>query len=299
MDEDRSRAPGAEPKTDAEEPAQQPGFLARILGLSNAEHADDETPVGAANATERTMFSNIVTMRDQRVEDIMIPRADIVAIEEGASLEEITEAFRNGAHSRLPVFRETLDDPVGFIHVKDVALALGFKGEGAAPFALNDFLRQTLVVPTSMLTGRLMQRMQQRRIHMALVVDEYGGVDGLITIEDLVEQIVGDIEDEHDEAEAASWRRVSPGVYLANARAELDAFEAEAGVDLLPDDLDEDVDTLGGLVFMLSNRIPERGEVITHPEGHEFEVVDADPRRIKRLRVTLGAAARAARKAAE
>ncbi|MEX2519657.1 MAG: transporter associated domain-containing protein, partial [Paracoccaceae bacterium] len=142
-------------------------------------------------------------------------------------------------------------------------------------------------------------RMQQRRIHMALVVDEYGGVDGLVTIEDLVEQIVGDIEDEHDEADEAAWRREAPGVYVCNARAELADFEAEAGVDLLPDDLDEEVDTLGGLVFMLSNRVPERGEVIAHPDGHEFEVIDADPRRIKRLRVRLFDAERAASRAAE
>ena len=128
------------------------------------------------------MFSRIVTMRGQRVEDIMIPRADIVAIEEGASLEEITEAFRSGAHSRLPVYRETLDDPVGFIHVKDVALALGFDGGEKDGFSVAHVLRQTLVVPTSMLTSRLMQRMQQRRIHMALVVDEYGGVDGLVIL---------------------------------------------------------------------------------------------------------------------
>ena len=134
---------------------------------------------------------------------------------------------------------------------------------------------------------------------MALVIDEYGGVDGIVTIEDLVEQIVGDIEDEHDEEEAAAWRAERPGVYVANARAELADFEADAGVDLLSDDLDEDVDTLGGLVFMLANRIPERGEVISHPDGHEIEVIDADPRRIKRLRLTLNGANPVVAKAAE
>ncbi|MEO0362234.1 MAG: hemolysin family protein [Pseudomonadota bacterium] len=294
---DQERAPGsaeAEVGRDGEppedEPGRQSGFFARVFGLGQDQEGQTSNAPGDhdATATERALLSNIKTMRDQRVDDIMIPRADIVAVPENASLEELTEAFRDGAHSRMPVYRDTLDDPVGFIHVKDVALARGF---GAAaddrPFEIGDFLRQILVVPPSMLTRRLMQRMQKNRIHMALVVDEYGGVDGVVTIEDLVEQIVGDIEDEHDEAETVPWRRESDDVYVANARASLDAFEAEAGVDLLPDDLDEDVDTLGGLVFKLAHRVPERGEVVFHPQGHEFEVVDADPRRIKRLRVSL------------
>lgn len=281
-----------------EDEGRQRGFLARLLGIGASEAAErketGETP------SERALLSNIRLMRGQRVEDIMIPRADIVAVEASATLAELTEAFREGAHSRLPVYRETLDDPVGFIHVKDVAMARGFAPEAGAapiaatPFLIEDFIRQMLVVPPSMLTARLMQRMQQRRIHMALVVDEYGGVDGLVTIEDLVEQIVGDIDDEHDEEDEAAWRREAPGIWVANARAELAAFEAEAEVDLLPDDLDEEVDTLGGLVFMLSNRVPERGEVIKHPDGHEFEVIDADPRRIKRLRIRLADADRAA-----
>lgn len=296
----RERADGAaesQPGTHegpGEEPGKQRGFLARLLNISAPEDTED-SPNAAVGATpdERALLSNIRTMRGQRVADIMIPRADIVAIDESATLSDMTEAFRQGAHSRLPVYRETLDDPVGFIHVKDVALARGFSN-AAAPFQVADFMREMLVVPASMQTGRLMQRMQQKRIHMALIVDEYGGVDGLVTIEDLVEQIVGDIEDEHDEAEAVAWRRESDGVYVTNARAELQEFEEEAGVDLLPDDLDEDVDTLGGLVFMLSNRVPERGEVIPHPDGHEFEVIDADPRKIKRLRVRLRHGARPA-----
>lgn len=285
----------AEPK---EEETRQRGFLARLLGIGNGE-SEPRADAGET-ASERALLTNIRTMRGQRVDDIMIPRADIVAIEAGATLEELTEAFREGSHSRLPVYRETLDDPIGFIHVKDVALARGFAPEAGAapaaatPFLIEDFIRPMLVVPPSMLTARLMQRMQQRRVHMALVIDEYGGVDGLVTIEDLVEQIVGDIDDEHDEEDEAFWRREAPGIWVANARAELAAFEAEAGVDLLADDLDEEVDTLGGLVFMLSNRVPERGEVIRHPDGHEFEVIEADPRRIKRLRIRLVDAQQAA-----
>lgn len=284
----------------------QRGFLARLLGFSSSGETDEESPPETVESvSELALMRNIRTMRGQRVDDIMIPRADIAAIEATASLEELTAAFREGAHSRLPVYRETLDDPIGFIHVKDVALARGFapeSGVDAAPlpdFRIEDYIRQMLVVPPSMLTARLMQRMQQRRIHMALVVDEYGGVDGLVTIEDLVEQIVGDIEDEHDEADEEAWRKEADGIYISTARAELAAFEAEAGVDLLPDDLDEEVDTLGGLVFMLTNRVPERGEVISHPDGHEFEVIDADPRRIKRLRVRLNTAPPAPSKAAE
>lgn len=303
----KSGANGAAEPADpssSDDPGRQPGFFSRILGLASGEAEGEQgDPDEAVTATEQALLSNIRTMRGQRVDEIMIPRADIVAIGEGATLGELTEAFRSGSHSRLPVYRETLDDPAGFVHVKDVALDRGFSAAGEAgndkPFRLPDLLRQMLVVPPSLLTSRLMQRMQQQRIHMALVVDEYGGVDGLVTIEDLVEQIVGDIEDEHDEAEAAAWRRERPGVFVANARAELAAFETDAEVDLLPDDLDEEVDTLGGLVFMLSNRVPERGEVILHPDGHEFEVIDADPRRIRRLRVTLQDAERMAARAAE
>lgn len=316
MEDERSAAPATAADKDsswseADEPERQPGLLARFLGFGGDSRDDEDSAEWRANADERALFTNIRTMRGQRVEDIMIPRADIVAVEVDASLDELTEAYRAGAHSRLPVYRETLDDPIGFVHVKDVALARGFgrvkrPAEGGddaddanegAPFLIRSYVREMMVVPPSMPTSKLLQRMQKSRIHMALVVDEYGGVDGLVTIEDLVEQIVGDIDDEHDEAEDALWRIEAPGVYVASARAELSDFEEEAGVDLLPDDLDEDVDTLGGLVFMLANRIPERGEVIEHPQGHEFEVIDADPRRISRLRVRLNGAQPLARAA--
>ncbi|MGB0504692.1 MAG: hemolysin family protein [Pikeienuella sp.] len=286
------QSPTPEIPGEGEEPERSSGFLTRLLRLAGRDSDATLEAIGATES-ERALLTNIMTMRDQRVEDVMIPRADIVAIAEEATLEELTEAFREGTHSRLPVYRETLDDPVGFVHVKDVALDRGFGACGDKDFNLMSLVRPMLVVPPSMPTKRLMQRMQAERNHMALVIDEYGGVDGLVTIEDLVEQIVGDIEDEHDQEEAALWRRESDGVFLCNARAELAEFETEAGVDLLADDLDEDVETLGGLVFMLSHRVPERGEVITHPEGHEFEVVEADPRRIKRLRVTLNGAVQA------
>lgn len=254
----------------------------------------DERPA-ARSAVERTLVANIQKMRDQRVEDVMIPRADIVAAAENATLEELVEVFREASLTRVPIFRETLDDPIGFVHLKDLAFAYGFNGEESRrAFDVHRHLRPLLYAPPSMATATLLERMQTSRKHIALIIDEYGGVDGLVTIEDLVEQIVGDIDDEHDDADPLPWREESPGVYVANARADVSEFEQAAGVDLLPSDLDEEVDTLGGLVFMLSNRVPERGEVIATPDGHEFEVIDADPRRIKRLRVTLagrGAAA--------
>ena len=248
-----------------------------------------------AAAEEQALLVNVIRMRDQRVEDVMIPRADIVAVNEAAALEEIVGVFREASLTRVPVFRETLDDPIGFVHLKDLAFEYGFNGEESRRrFSIGRHLRPLLYVPPSMTTAKLLERMQASRKHMALVIDEYGGVDGLVTIEDLVEQIVGDIEDEHDDADPLPWREESPGVWLCNARADISEFEEATGVSLATEEQGEDVDTLGGLVFMLSHRVPERGEVIAHPEGHEFEVIDADPRRIKRLRVTLSGRARAA-----
>ncbi|MGF1659761.1 MAG: hemolysin family protein [Rubrimonas sp.] len=276
----RRLRPAADP---SEPPPPEPGRPPALADLARRAALD-----------ERAMLLNVIAMREQRVEDVMIPRADIVAAPDTATLDQLVEMFREASLTRIPVFRETLDDPVGFLHLKDLAFAYGFDGDQAREgFSIERHLRPLLYVPPSMTTAKLLERMQTSRKHMALVIDEYGGVDGLVTIEDLVEQIVGDIEDEHDDADPAPWRREAPGVYVCNARADLEAFEAETGVSLLAEDLAEDVDTLGGLVFMLSNRVPERGEVIAHPDGHEFEVIDADPRRIKRLRVTLaGAAAR-------
>jgi len=228
-------------------------------------------------------------MRDVRVEDVSIPRPDIVAVADDATLDDVIEIFRSSRNTRLPVFTETLDTPLGFIHLKDVALQHGF-GESDS-FDITKMTRDLLYAPPSMRISALLQKMQTERVHMALVIDEYGGVDGLVTIEDLVEQIVGEIVDEHDTEEDQGWVAESPGIYRAIARASLEEFESVAGVDLLPDELDEEVDTLGGLVFQLAGRVPLRGEVVKHPSGHEFEVVDADPRKIKRLRVRLDGAA--------
>lgn len=258
-----------------------------------------------SSPAERAMVANILRLRELRVDDVMTPRADIVAVSSDASLDEVMAALSRGSLSRLPVYHETLDDPLGFVHLKDLALTYGVGcGADLAPaFDLRKHMRPALFVPPSMRIAALMQKMQAERVHIALVIDEFGGVDGLVTIEDLVEQVVGDIEDEHDARENAQWRSEAPGVWLVDARADIREFAEAVELSLLPEDWEEDVDTLGGLVFMMTGRVPTRGEVITHPMGHEIEVVDADPRRIRRLRLTAagvaGLSSVATRQAAE
>lgn len=264
-------------------------FLNKIFGRE-AEVASNPTTENTGRAADhpahQAMMLNLRNMRNVRVEDVAVPRADVIALPDSAILDEVVAVFDQSTFTRVPVYSETLDTPLGFVHLKDIALRYGFNGR-VTDFDLSQTLRKLLYVPPSMPIGVLLQKMQTERVHMALVIDEYGGVDGLVTIEDLVEQIVGDIADEHDTEEDAAWVEEAPGVYLCTSRAPLEEFEPIAGVDLLPDDLDEDVDTIGGLVFMLAGRVPLRGEVIPHPQGHEFEVVDADPRMLKRVRVRL------------
>ncbi|MDO5606300.1 MAG: hemolysin family protein [Paracoccus sp. (in: a-proteobacteria)] len=229
----------------------------------------------------------MVNLRRMRVDDVAIPKVEIAAAPLTATLDELVEMFREHGFSRLPVFRGTLDSPMGLIHLKDLALKHGFGTRPGGRFSLRPMLRPLLYVPPSMPIGVLLQQMQKDRIHMALVIDEYGGVDGLVTIEDLIEQVIGEIEDEHDEAEGGLWIAEKPGQWLVQARAPLDELEQETGLRLSSDEAEEDIDTLGGLIFMLTGRVPVRGEVIPHPSGTEFEVVDADPRRIKRVRLRL------------
>lgn len=230
-----------------------------------------------------------------RVEDVSVPRSEVVAIPETATLAEVVDAFKSSTLSRLPVYRETLDQPLGLVHLKDLALVYGF-GAPSTGFDLAGLIRPLLYAPPSMPIGVLLQKMQTARIHMAVVIDEYGGVDGLATLEDLLEQVVGDIADEHDEEEGALWSEEAPGVFLVQSRMDLDDFETAAGIRFADDALADEVDTLGGLVIRLAGRVPARGEIVRHPDGHEFEVVDADARRIERLRVRL---ARLASEAAE
>lgn len=210
----------------------------------------------------------------------MVPRADIVAIESGATLTEIVETITEKGHSRLPVYRETLDDAIGMVHIKDV---LAWR-DNASAFRLFRVVRPVLFVAPSMRVLELLLEMRVKRTHMALVVDEFGGVDGLVTIEDLVEEIVGEIEDEHDRGPEDTVLRSQEGSIDADARTHIEVLEKEFGVTLTEEECEE-IDTLGGLVFRLIGRIPIRGELIQHPSGLEFEVLEADPRRVRRLRL--------------
>ncbi len=258
------------------------GSLRESLEEVIEEHEEDgEAPI---SPDERLMLLNILSLGEISADDVMIPRADIVAVEVDTPFDELVRVFRDASHSRLPVYRKTLDDVLGMVHIKDVLAALA-DAPVKGPPVLRDICRPTLFVPPSMPVLDLLRKMRLAHIHMALVVDEYGGTDGLITIEDLVEEIVGEIEDEHD---TGVEPRVVPrpgGGYEADARAPIAALEAQLKLDLLDEERDEDIDTLGGLVVALAGRVPDRGEVVTHPAGIEFEVVDADPRRIKRLRI--------------
>lgn len=271
--------------------ATKPGFFSRLFGTGetgeNDQSDNDDTAYTSANgsgtSTSKVGMSNLARMR---VEDVAMPRAEIIAVSTDEDLKGLVAVFRESGLTRLPVFEGTLDTPVGLIHLKDLSLRYGFNGGGKG-FSLRPMLRPLLYVPPSMPLSVLLAKMQTERTHMALVIDEYGGVDGLVTIEDLIEQVIGEIEDEHDVAEAQPWSLDASGNYVALARAPLSEFETEAGVTLSDVDDEEEVDTLGGLVFLLSGRVPARGEVVPHPSGVEFEVMDADSRRIKRLRVHL------------
>ncbi len=246
-------------------------------------------PLTEAEDTVQIPAGGLGNLHKMRVIDVAMPRADIISVSNDLTLPELIDVFRESGHSRLPVYADTLDEPIGMIHLKDVALKHGFNGQ-KTKFKLDALVRPLIFAPPSMPLGVLLQKMQTDRLHMALVIDEYGGVDGLVTIEDLVEQVVGEIADEHDALEDASWEEEKPGVYLVQARASLEEFEKVIGVDLLSDTDDEEIDTIGGLAFMMTGRVPARGEVISHPSGFEFEVVDADPRRLKTLRVSPSSA---------
>jgi CBS domain containing-hemolysin-like protein len=258
------------------------------------------------SAQERAMLKNVLRFHRTRVQDAMVPRADIVAVSGETTLGELLRIFRTAGHSRLPVYGETLDDPKGMVHIRDFldylvaraenggsrrrrvkaieALSLG-NIDLSVSLASAKILRPVLFAPPSMPAVELLVRMQSTRTHMALVIDEYGGTDGLVSIEDLVELVVGDIEDEHDLASAAMIERVEADTFIADARADLEEVSEALGVDLTIGDLAEDVDTLGGLIVTLAGRVPARSELIGGPDGLEFEVLDADPRRLKRVRI--------------
>lgn len=245
---------------------------------------EDVPPKLNGHAGPTDMRLRLAEFEAETVADVMVPRADVVAVEVSCTLKELIDHFAEEAHSRLPVYRETLDDPVGFVHIKDVVaeIARGSEGEDQRP--LDSIRREVLYVPASMPLTDLLVKMQASRIHLALVVDEYGGTDGLVTLEDLVEEIVGEIEDEHDEDTAQIVRRAR-NVYEVDARMEIDDFAEETGHDLALEEFEDEIDTLGGIAFALAGRIPVRGEVLRHPLGYDIEIVDGDMRRIRRLRL--------------
>lgn len=298
------------------------GLRAR-LGLSGPQTLRDtlsealktEAKAGTAfSPAEREMLLRLLRFGALRVDDVMVPRADIIAIDEQADLAELLRLFREAGVSRIPLYNETLDDPRGMVHIKDLMRYLmgdtaprepaapALPGETVAtvdlsradikrPIAGAKLRRPMLYVPPSMPAINLLIRMQSTRIHMALVVDEYGGTDGLVTIEDLVEQVVGDIEDEHDVVEAANIADDTTHGLVAQARTPIAELESRLGLKLLESGEEAEIDTVGGLVVARLGRVPARGEIVALPSGIEFEVLDADPRRIKTLKVSTQASA--------
>jgi len=280
-------------RSDSSEPAEPPSFpgilhLPRwLMGLvkshlnlrEQAAKPANGNGNGASAEQHAIMQENIMQLHDRFVADVMTPRADIVAIELSTSLEELLKIIVANPYSRLPVYRGELDDTLGFIHIKDILDSLVTE----AQFDLGRLIRETRIVVPSMPVLDLILEMRQTRVHMAMVIDEYGGIDGLVTIEDLLEQIVGDIEDERDHA-APQMIELSPGVWISDARLALEDFEKTVGSILLEEE-QEGADTLGGLVVYLADRVPKRGETITHDAGFAFDILEADNRRVKRLRV--------------
>ena len=232
---------------------------------------------------ERVLIANVLRLRGTTADDVMVPRADIIAMAVDVTLDQALEMIRREGHSRMPVFREQLDDVVGMIHIKDV---FAYSGRPEA-FDLESIVRAPLMVAPQVPVLDLLLQMRQARIHLALVVDEYGGIDGLVTIEDLVETITGDIADEHDEVDAPLIVERPDGTLDLDARLPVEDFEARFGAVLTPEERAADIDTVGGLIFTLAGRVPSRGEVVTHTSGMEFRVLDADPRRLRRLRARL------------
>jgi CBS domain containing-hemolysin-like protein len=253
-----------------------------------AEHEEDSDDNdqsdndGDLTAVERTMLRNLLHFSEHRVDDVMVPRSDIVAIDESAGFADCIAAFAEHGHSRLPVYRETLDSIIGMIHIKDVFAVLA-SGE-QPPESLEAFIRQPRFVPQNMSVLALLDEMRRTRTHLAIVLDEYSGTEGLVTIEDLVEEIVGEIEDEHDEEPEAMFAQLSPVMWEADARAELDDL-AEA-IDPKLSEVEEDVDTLGGLAFVIAGQVPEVGQMLTHEaSGWKLEILEADEKRVTRIRL--------------
>lgn len=249
------------------------------------EELIDEEPADNADSSqrgERHLILNVLKLGERTAVDVMVPRADIIAAPVESSMDQLVKLMLQEGHSRLPVFRETLDDVIGFVHIRDLLACAA----GERAYDLKEICRQIMFVAPSMRALDLLLDMRIKRQHIALVIDEFGGVDGLVTLEDVVEEIVGDIADESDVDEGPKLFRRPDGTLIADARATIEEFEEMVGPVLTDEERDQDIDTLGGLVFSLIGRVPARGELVTHDgTGIAFEVIDADPRRIKRLRV--------------
>lgn len=254
------------------------------------EEHEETTPKDALGEDERSMLKNVLRYGDLHIDDVMVPRADIIALEISLPFREVLGRIAEAAHSRLPVYRDSLDEVIGMVHVKDVLRVIhGLGSDGSVDdVSLEKLLRPVLFVPPSMKLFDVLTRMRTSRTHMAIVVDEYGGSDGLVTVEDLVEEIVGEIEDEHDDAPEDLFFNQEAGVIDVDARAPVEALEKLLNCDLLPDERDEDIETVGGLVVSLEGRVPAIGESVVHPLGYRFEILSGDARRLVKLRLYSG-----------
>lgn len=319
------------PSSSEQHAAERPSLLERIGNLFRQRNgsslredladalAESASAEAGFSPAERAMLNNILRLREVRVEDVMVPRADIEAVEISTNLADAMKAFEVSGHSRMPVYADTLDDPRGMVHIKDIMVHItrqagARKGRGArkAPAPALDLsnvdlsktlgdlnlIRTVLFVPPSMLASDLMARMQAGRVQMALVIDEYGGTDGLVSLEDLVEMVVGDIEDEHDEEEPLITR-TGDGIFIVDGKAEIDDVAAVIGEAFKAGEHGETVDTIGGMIFNTLGRVPTRGEVVHPIPGFEFHVLDADPRRVKRVRIVNDQKAERRRRAAQ
>lgn len=248
----------------------------------DSDDCDESDNDGDLTAVERTMLRNLLHFSEHRVDDVMVPRSDIIAIEESAGFADCIAAFAEHGHSRLPVYRDTLDSVTGMIHIKDVFTVLASGQE--PPHSLESFIRQPRFVPQNMSVLALLDEMRRTRTHLAIVLDEYSGTEGLVTIEDLVEEIVGEIEDEHDDEPELLFMQMAPDLWEADARAELDDL-ADA-IDPKLAEVAEDVDTLGGLAFVIAGQVPDPGQILTHEaSGWKLEILEADEKRVTRIRL--------------
>ncbi len=296
MDTDTEEDPTAE-KTQLRLNGGNPSFIkktrSRLVRLLNfgthstleedvAELIEEHDPEGTqVGSEERSILNNVLSLSDTTVSDVMVPRADIVAVDYNSNLNDLINLIIEKEHTRIPVYKDSLDNIIGFIHIKDLVSFLGAAEK--ENFAIKDILREVLFVPPSMKIIDLLPKIQSKRVHLAIVLDEYGCTDGLVTLEDLVEEIIGEIEDEHDEENSVEIKQIDASSYEVNARMSVEDLEKKLDVIIIGEDESEDFDTLGGLVIYLLGHVPEKGEIVKHTCGIEFEVLEADARKVSKL----------------